>query len=61
VRPPAGQDLPRPDQLALGADDTELARLAARTVRRLARDADDEHLLLDALGLHPATPKEANP
>lgn len=60
MRPPAGQDLPRPDQLCLGADDARQQELAARMVHRLAYDADDEQQLLDALGLQPATPKEAN-
>ncbi|MER6534362.1 hypothetical protein ABT215_11225 [Streptomyces sp900105755] len=48
-------DLPRPDQLTLSGIDEAEQQLAARAVHRAARDADDEHELLDALGLLPTT------
>ncbi|MGY5048252.1 hypothetical protein ACWDE0_21870 [Streptomyces sp. 900105755] len=44
-------DLPRAEQLALVGVDETTQRLAARAVHRAARDAGDEHELLDALGL----------
>lgn len=61
MKPLVGQDLPRSDQLALTAGDTDLECLAARAVRRCARNADDEHELLDALGLLPTPPTTDRP